>query len=222
MNPDETVMLARYVRALCPQQKFDEYTPDAWHDVLGDYTLLECRGAAAEMARRQPFVSPAEIIGVIRQRRGDNARDIQGAGLPAAVPDADPDDVQAYLAALREQRTRAADGLELKPRDMKALLRGVGQDVPTKDTVAGPLGVACTHCGAKALHACRSNGGRRLSLFHPSRIDAARGDATPGAAGEEIQRRKAAAAAALAALPPGAVIEPQDGFIPTTDHAKES
>jgi hypothetical protein len=202
MSPDETVMLARYVRALCPQQKFDEYTPDAWHDVLGDYTLLECRSAAAEMARRQPFVSPAEIIGVIRQRRGDNARDIQGPGLPAAVPDADPDDVQAYLAAVRNQRTRAADGLELKPRDMKALLSGVGQHVPDKDgNVRGPLGVACPHCHAKPLHACRSYGGRRLALFHPSRIDTANGAAPTGEA-DEIARRKAASAAALAALPP--------------------
>lgn len=201
MSPEETVMLARYVRALCPQQKFDEYTSDAWHDVLGDYPLLECRSAAAEMAGRQPFVSPAEIIGVIRQRRGDNARDIQGPGLPAAVPDADPDDVQAYLAALRQQRTRAADGLELKPRDMKALLSGVGKGVPDKDAPApvGPLSVGCAHCHAKPLHACRSHGGRRLALFHPTRIDAANGTA-PADPDAEIARRKAASAAALEAL----------------------
>lgn len=221
MTPDETVMLARYVRALCPQQKFDEYTPDAWHDVLGDYALLECRSAAAEMAGRQPFVSPAEIIGVIRRRRTDNARDIQGPGLPAAVPDADPDDIQAYLAAVRAQRTRAADGIELKPRDMKALLSGVGQHVPDTDPKEGPLSVPCSHCGAKKLHGCRSGNGRRLNVFHPSRIEAARGG-IPVSENDEIARRKAAAAAALAALPSDAVIEPQDGFTPPATTAKES
>jgi hypothetical protein len=214
MNPKETVALTRYVRAMCPQQKFDEYTADAWHDLLSEYGLDEARAAAVVVGKRQPFVSPAEIIAVIRQWRTDNARDIQGPGLPAAVPDADPDDVQAYLAALRQQRMRAGDGLELKPRPMAALLRGVGQKVPDKDTPAvGPLGVGCSHCGAKPLHACRSGGDRRLSLFHPSRIDAARGGVARVSADEEIARRKAAAAAALAELPPGTVIEPQDDFV---------
>ncbi|MGW7334297.1 hypothetical protein ACWGIU_38030, partial [Streptomyces sp. NPDC054840] len=114
MTPDETVVLARYVRALCPQQKFDEYTPDAWHDVLGDYPLVAARRAAATVARRQPFISPAEIIEVIEQQRAENASDFQGPGLPAEVPDADPDDPVAYIAALRAQRYRAADGHELK------------------------------------------------------------------------------------------------------------
>lgn len=211
MNPKETVALTRYVRAMCPQQKFDEYTADVWHDLLTDYGLDEARAAAVVVGKRQPFVSPAEIITVIRQHRGNNARDIQGPGLPAAVPDADPDDVQAYLAAVRDQRTRAADGLELKPRDMKALLRGVGNDVPTKDAPRGPLSVPCPHCHAKPLHACRSYNGRRLSLFHPSRIDAANGVAPADEAGE-IARRKAASAAALAAPDPGMVVEPPDEF----------
>jgi len=197
VNSQEAVLLTRYVKALCPQQKFDEFTADAWHDVLGHLTLLECRSAAAEMARRKPFVSPAEIIDVIRQRRGNNARDIQGPGLPAAVPDADPDDVTAYLAAVRAQRTRAGDGQELKPRDMKALLSSVGRDVPAEGDTKGPLSVPCPHCRAKALHACRSHGGRRLSLFHPSRIDAANGGVVPDP-DAEIARRKAASAAALA------------------------
>lgn len=200
MNSQEAVVLTRYVKALCPQQKFDEFTADAWYDVLGDLTLADCRTAAAEMARRQPFVSPAEIISVIRQRRGDNARDIQGPGQPAAVPDADPDDIPAYLAAIRAQRTRAADGGELRPRDMKALLSGVGRDMPADTTPQGPLSVACPHCAAKPLHACRSYNGRRLSLFHPSRIDTANG--LPADPADEIARRKAASAEALTTRSP--------------------
>src|SRR5690606_24391653 len=120
MTPDETFILARYFRALFPQHKFDEYTPDAWHDVLGDIPLDAARAAAATVARRQPFVSPAEIRAAYTAQRENTAADIQGPGLPAAIPDADPDDVPAYLAAVKEQRTRAADG-QLHPRPVQEL-----------------------------------------------------------------------------------------------------
>lgn len=35
MEAREAIMLCRYVQALCPAQKFDQYTPDAWLDALG-------------------------------------------------------------------------------------------------------------------------------------------------------------------------------------------
>lgn len=176
MTPDETVILARYVRALCPQQKFDEYTPDAWHDVLGDIPLNAARAAAATVARRQPFVSPAEIRAAYTAQRENTAADIQGPGLPAAIPDADPDDVPAYLAAVREQRTRAADG-QLRPRPVKELLAGVGRTVPTQTRQTGPLTVTCPYCGAEPLRRCRRGETGHLAGYHPSRIDAAKATA---------------------------------------------
>ena len=45
MTPHETLLLTRYVKACCPQQAIDEYTPDAWHDLLGDLSLADCRAA---------------------------------------------------------------------------------------------------------------------------------------------------------------------------------
>ncbi|WP_108990408.1 zinc finger domain-containing protein [Streptomyces coelicoflavus] len=176
MTPDETVILARYVRALCPQQKFDEYTPDAWHDVLGDLPLDGARAAAATVARRQPFVSPAEIRTAYISQREQAAADIQGPGLPAAIPDADPDDVHAYLAAVKEQRTRAADGTE-KRRPVAELLAGVGRQIPTQTRQTGPLSVACPYCGVRPLHRCRRGETGLLVGFHPSRIDEAKASA---------------------------------------------
>lgn len=190
MNPSETVMLARYVKALCPQQKFDEYTPDAWHDVLGDFSLVDARTAAAAVARRQPFVSPAEIIGEIKRQRGARADSFQGPGLPAEIPDADPDDVPAYLAALRAQRTRAADGIELKPRKMAELLAGVGREIPPEVAEVkrpGPLGVECANCGAAIGRPCRTPGGNERAPH------AARGGGTdPVAEQTEMDRRREA------------------------------
>lgn len=176
MTDEETVMLARYVRALCPQQKFDEYTADAWHDVLGDLPLNDARAAAAAVARRQPFVSPAEIRAEYTARREQAAADFQGPGLTAAIPDADPDDIPAYLAAVRAQRTRAASG-DLKPRPVRQLLAGIGRTVPTETTQRGPLTVACPYCGAQPLHRCRRGETGLLVGYHPSRIDAAKASA---------------------------------------------
>lgn len=196
ITPDETVVLARYVRALCPGQKFDEYTPDAWHDVLADFALADARAAAAVVARKQPFVSPAEIIDEIRKIRDARADGFQGAGHSAEVPDADPDDVQAYLSALRGLRTRAADGLQMKKRPIAQLLAGVGREVPGEIAAVkrpGPLGVECPNCGAAIGRPCRTPGGKERGP-HSARLN---GGAAPDEQAE-IERRKAASARHLA------------------------
>jgi hypothetical protein len=70
MNHTETIELTRYVQALCPAQKLDQYSADAWHDVLGDLPLGVAKKAAASCARLKPFVAPSEIIGAaFRLRR---------------------------------------------------------------------------------------------------------------------------------------------------------
>jgi hypothetical protein len=176
MTPDETVVLARYVRALCPQQKFDEFTPDAWHDVLGPYRLADARRAAAVVAGRQPFVSPAEIIVEIRQRRRDADADTVGPGLSPEIPDADPDDVPSYLAAIRGQRVRAASGLE-RPRPVAQLLAGTGRAVPAATLAEvrrpGPGGIRCPRCSAPIGRPCRLPSGKEREGYHLARRDAA-------------------------------------------------
>jgi hypothetical protein len=201
MTPDETVVLARYVRALCPQQKFDEYTPDAWHDVLADFDLTDARTAAATVARKQPFVSPAEIVAQIRKQRDDRAADYQGPGLSVDIPDADPDDVPAYLSALRGLRTRAADGIEMKRRPVAELIAGIGQPIP--DEVAdvrrpGPLGSGCPRCSAPVGRPCRTPGGKERAP-HPVRGGEL---ADPEAEAAEFERRRTAARDRLARLTP--------------------
>lgn len=106
MTPDETVILARYVRALCPQQKFDEYTPDAWHDVLHDYTLDEARTAAAEIASRQAFVAPGEIATEVRKQR----RALVSVDAETEAPPVDPNNVPLYLRQIRTHRRNVATG----------------------------------------------------------------------------------------------------------------
>jgi hypothetical protein len=69
MTPTETVMLCRFVKALCPQQAIDTYTPDAWHEVLGHLDLADCKQAVVSAARRKPFIAPAEIISAVATAR---------------------------------------------------------------------------------------------------------------------------------------------------------
>jgi hypothetical protein len=205
MNPIEAVTLTRYVKAICPQQKFDEFTSDAWADVLVDIDADEARAAVVRLARRQPFISPAEIIAEIVDVRAEAASDFQGPGLPAEVPDADPDDPAAYIAALRQQRYRAADGLELKPRPMKALLAGITGEIPkpipnqlSAVRRPGPLGIACPRCKAARGRPCKKPGaserypmGEPMREPHPIRIALATGQPLPDghdAAGEAASK----------------------------------
>jgi hypothetical protein len=212
MNSEEVVKLTRYIRALAPQQKFDEYTADAWEDVLGEFSLVAAQRAAAAVARRQPFISPAEIIEVIEQQRAENASDFQGAGLPAEVPDADPDDPRAYIAALRAQRYRAAAGHELKPRPMKQLMAGVSRKIPKQpnpelDSVRrpGPLGIICPRCKAARGRPCKKPGsnerfplGEPMREPHPIRVALATGQPLP--AGHNAEGEAAGKAASRIAL----------------------
>lgn len=196
MTPDETVILARYVRALCPQQKFDEFTPDAWHDVLGDYQLVDARQAAARVAKRQPFVAPSEIADEIGKIRGTRIHDF------VYQPPAGERDPH-YLARLRGQLAATGDGQRppvihqaLAARPVAELVAGLADAlpiVPTKDEEVakvrrpGPLGRECPDCLAAIGHPCRTGGGRERAP-HEARTAAARGRHHDPAA--EEQRRK--------------------------------
>jgi hypothetical protein len=115
MTPREAVILTRYVEACCPQQKFDDYTPDAWHDLLGDLDLDDCKTAVRTVAQRQPFVSPSEIRAELKRVRAERIGP-PGPGLspipPPVHPDAGP---KAYLESLRAQQARLASGIEQVP-----------------------------------------------------------------------------------------------------------
>lgn len=63
MNKTTIVNLIAYTTQLNPAQRFDEYTPVAWHDVLGDLdaTFDQCREAVATVARSKPWIYPSDI-----------------------------------------------------------------------------------------------------------------------------------------------------------------
>ena len=69
MIKTEAAALCRYLQACCPQQKFDQFTADAWFDLLADTPYGLAKLAAQRVASRQPFVSPSEIIATAKAMR---------------------------------------------------------------------------------------------------------------------------------------------------------
>ena len=102
MNMKEAIALCRYTQACCPQQRLDQYTPDAWLDLLGDLTYADCKTAVANVAKREPFVSPAEIRTEVAHMRRDR--------IDEAILTGAPEDPADYIHWLKRTRRLVADG----------------------------------------------------------------------------------------------------------------
>lgn len=178
MNEEEAVLLARYVRAICPQQKFDEYTADVWGDILTDHDFNDCKQAAITLGRKQPFIAPSEIIAEVRRDRETRLKDFEYQP--------DPDETPAqYLANRRAQLAAVAAGhrpaaLPPAPRaDRPALeVSHVGQlpsTQPKPKAAATARDVHCPYCHAEPGKPCTTGVfHRRMNDVHGSRTDAFR------------------------------------------------
>src|SRR5689334_9616752 len=83
MNKTEAVVLCRYVKALCPAQAFDEFTPDAWADVMWDIAAADAKQAVQEMIRAgEKFIDPGAIIGRVRKIRQKRCMEFPGNPTP--------------------------------------------------------------------------------------------------------------------------------------------
>ncbi|MFL6113967.1 MAG: hypothetical protein ACJ786_21800 [Catenulispora sp.] len=113
MTEAEIAKLLRFVHALCPAQKFDEYSPDAWELVLGDVPFDDARDALKKLGQQLRFIAPSDIAQEVRRVR--NARAAQYTDYADTLPDADPDRPLDYIRALREHNFRAASQLPARP-----------------------------------------------------------------------------------------------------------
>lgn len=109
MNRSESVALLRIVRAVCPQQKLDEFTPDAWSELLGDLRLEDCRLAVKALGQRQVFIAPAEIRTEVKRLRRDR---LDRQPFPIPPPDLTPVETLAWQ---RDVTRAIADGTYRAP-----------------------------------------------------------------------------------------------------------
>ena len=113
----EVVNLCRFIKALCPSQVFDTYTPDAWGLILDRYSYEDAKSAVAAIVGspldpgKSRYIEPGHIIaGIhrIRQARLD--------AHPLVTP---PPGLSVREYGLWNQRVRRAiaDGTYTAPAD---------------------------------------------------------------------------------------------------------
>lgn len=132
MNREEAIMLCRYVKACCPQQAIDQYTPDAWADHLEAVPYEDAKAAVKEITAKQPFVTVAEVLTIVKRIR---AKRIADAGDLCPPPGLTDEQERRWLG---EARRRIGDGEsldvdygELKPRhlpDLRELMAAPGDE----------------------------------------------------------------------------------------------
>lgn len=177
MSQEEWTIVFRYVKAMFPQQRFDEFTPDAWYDVLGEYDPYAIKAAIAAHAAKKPFISPAEIIAAVSDASAERMDEF-------VYEPADPDETPAqYLANRRRQIQAVRLGqrppvLALPSGRPLGDLSNVGRRVPEEQRAVrrpGPLGVECPRCQAPIGKGCRTTYMRRpMADVHPTRFEASR------------------------------------------------
>lgn len=142
MTPEQTMALLGYASSIDPRVRRNDPAERqlqirAWHSQLAAIEPSDA-AAAVDAHYAQPGAAaalPGDIAGRARAIKAARRRDnLERAGDAATLPTGvDPDDVPAYLAALREQRDRIAEGelpaLDIAPRrDLR--LDGVFRRVP--------------------------------------------------------------------------------------------
>lgn len=122
MRPTEMVTLCDWVQAIKPAQKMTEETPDAWYAVFGRLDFEQAKQAVLAIAARESWVEPHAIVAEVKRQR---AKPLETVDTAMLVPDADPDDPEAYLRALRDGAFRRdTPALTSGQRDVAALVSG--------------------------------------------------------------------------------------------------
>lgn len=107
MMPAETIELCQLVRAFCPSQAFNRFTPDAWHLLLQHVDYPDAQAAVLHLAGlplepgKARYIEPGHIIGECRRIRDKRLSKSTAAEPPPEVAD----DPALYVQWLRATHT---------------------------------------------------------------------------------------------------------------------
>lgn len=92
----------------------------AWHQILERVVFEDAKQAIVDhYGSTRDWLMPVDVLTAVKRMRKDRLSSVE------LVPDADPDDVPAYIDALRSQRLRVADGGAWRDTRVLQLGRGV-------------------------------------------------------------------------------------------------
>lgn len=120
MTKEECIKICRLVAAMCPQQKFDAYTPIAWSMVIGDLRFDDAQQAVVEAAKVSAFISPADIIKQIKVLEDARLREFGGGACWGDVgqpPFEIADDGPACAAWARQRMADIKSGVLTREND---------------------------------------------------------------------------------------------------------
>lgn len=106
MNVTETTAVMRHIAAACPQQRFDEHTPEVWAMVLEPYRLKDCLAAVIDLAREHTWIGTAEIATWVREL---HSRRLLATPMPSE-PDWIGQDTALFLAWTKATRAAIIHG----------------------------------------------------------------------------------------------------------------
>lgn len=106
MNHSDVTRLVALVKNLCPGQRIEKFTPDAWELILDDVSYQDAKEAVRRIGKR---LDPDAMWIDPRQIRTE-ARRTRAARLDATPTTGAPADPAAYCEWLREARQQIASG----------------------------------------------------------------------------------------------------------------
>lgn len=121
MNAAEILQLCRFVKACCPSQVLDEFTPQAWTLILGRYDYSDAKQAVAELVSlpldqgRARYIEPGHIIGGIQRIR---QRRLGQIAMPEPPPGLDANEYRTWQL---RTRNAIASGAYVPPDQPKAI-----------------------------------------------------------------------------------------------------
>lgn len=170
MNREEVRELLTEASAI-DGRPFTETMVMAWHKILRDLRPEQAMAALENhFATSDRRLMPAHIVEGVKEVRAQLMGGFQDAGQSLEVPDANPDDVGAYLLAVKSQRMRAGDGEQRPVKALVASLADRKRIPPMPVREATPMVVQCPRCKALVGRPCRSANRNRAP--HDERVDA--------------------------------------------------
>jgi hypothetical protein len=194
----ETARICEAISICKPSQRFDEKTPAFWAMVLADVRYEDARQAVINLAKRPRYIEPADILDEARRIADDR---LDRTEMP--VPNASPDDPQAYAIEYRAVRLAIRDG-DLTGDRLDAYRRGE-ISLTGRPALTGPLSEPNPETGPAILREVMERRRRARAALAAARAEADAAELAAADAERDRQQR------ALAEIPtPDDVQNPTD------------